>query len=204
MRVFLKLVAATLAGKSPLHHVYFEGRRVLDIACGTGNLPDHDTESYVGVDISDEMLRRSRESGRKVVKADACRLPFRTGSFGAVNCANIIEHLHPPQAAAMVFEAGRVLAPGGVLLIRTPSVASVWNTFSHVRPYPPAAIQKLLTTATEDYVRTDRCLPKLAIERVFTYGSVFDSRLGRLLTALLGLLLPWGHTGYAVVLRRHG
>lgn len=201
--VLLSLTAAALQRKSAFHHVFLEGRRVLDVACGQGQLAAHDREAYVGIDISDEMLGAVRAQGFRVVRGDATCLPFRNGGFQAVNCAQLIEHLPPALAAEMLFEAARVLEPGGVLLLRSPMPGKVWETFSHVRPYPPIAVQKLLRTQTEAYVRGRhrRALP-FEIEFVLYHGPVFEWLPLRALAALWGVLLPFGRSGYAMVLRR--
>jgi SAM-dependent methyltransferase len=201
--VLLRLTAAALGRKSAFHHVFLDGKRVLDIACGQGQLATHDRGAYVGIDISNEMLGAARARGFAVVRGDATRLPFRDKGFQAVNCAQLIEHLPPAQAAEMLFEAARVLEPGGILLLRSPMPATVWNTFSHVRPYPPMAVRKLIRTQTEAYVRGGHRNPlPFQIEFVLYHGPIFECLPMRALAALWGVMLPFGRSGYAMVLRR--
>lgn len=52
------------------------------------------------------------------VQADAYCLPFPDDSFEVALCTEVLEHLHTP-AEALV-EIGRVLKPGGKLLLTTP------------------------------------------------------------------------------------
>ncbi len=201
--VLLRLTAAALRRKPAFHHVFLEGKRVLDVACGQGQLATHDRGSYVGLDLSDEMLDAARAQGFQVVKGDATNLPFRGGGFQAVNCAQLIEHLPPSLAAEMLFEAARVLEPGGLLLLRSPMPSKVWETFSHIRPYPPSAVRKLISTQTEAYVRGrhPRALP-FEIEFVLYHGPSFEWLPLRALAAVWGVLFPFGRSGYAMVLRR--
>jgi demethylmenaquinone methyltransferase / 2-methoxy-6-polyprenyl-1,4-benzoquinol methylase len=102
------------------------GARVLDVACGTGDLALEAAArgaSVVGLDFSSEMLRHAREKSREVewVEGSALALPFgddafdaATVGFGARNFADL---------AQGVGEMVRVVKPGGrivVLEITTP------------------------------------------------------------------------------------
>ena len=64
------------------------GQRVLDVACGTGDLCDELRGSGfapVGIDLSLGMLRHAH-GGTPLLQGDALRLPFPSGSFdGAVS-----------------------------------------------------------------------------------------------------------------------
>jgi len=94
----------------------------LEIGVGTGRiaLPLHERGiSMVGTDISDAMMRKlvQNSSGTPpfpLMLADATRLPFGDGSFGAVLASHVL-HLIPGWRTA-VDEIMRVLRPGGVLL----------------------------------------------------------------------------------------
>jgi SAM-dependent methyltransferase len=66
----------------------FEGRRVLDVACGTAywtNFVSETAESIVGTDIAEEMLEIAKEKQFKcpvsLCKANVFHLPFRNESF---------------------------------------------------------------------------------------------------------------------------
>jgi ubiquinone/menaquinone biosynthesis C-methylase UbiE len=65
------------------------------------------------------MLRRARrrvKSARPTyVAADMTRLPFPEGTFDCVTCGYVIEHLPDPRPG--LEEIGRVLKPGGSLLL---------------------------------------------------------------------------------------
>jgi SAM-dependent methyltransferase len=96
--------------------------RVLDIGCGTGELArrirdEHPATAVVGCDFSAGMLAHAQAKNQAAswVQGDACRLPFRDGSFDVVISTEAF-HWFPDQDAALR-EAWRVLAPGGRLLL---------------------------------------------------------------------------------------
>lgn len=92
------------------------GRRVLDLACGSGivarALPEEDR--VVGADAWDEMVtlaRRASPARMAWTVADFHRLPFRDGAFDAVLCQQALQFADEPGAVRA--EARRVLRPGG-------------------------------------------------------------------------------------------
>ncbi|HEU0301275.1 MAG TPA: class I SAM-dependent methyltransferase [Longimicrobium sp.] len=101
--------------------------RVVDVACGTGNLlaPIAESaagvESYAGVDFSPEMLRVARgkaggaEARTGFIAADAAGLPFRSASFDTAVCASALHYWK--DAGAGLGEIRRLLRPGGRLLL---------------------------------------------------------------------------------------
>jgi ubiquinone/menaquinone biosynthesis C-methylase UbiE len=100
--------------------------RLLDVGCGTGVFAtevrrERPEAQVVGVDLTSGMLERGRERWRRhaehvqPVQGDSERLPFATGSFDVVACSNSFHH-YPHQGRA-VAEMGRVLRPGGVLIL---------------------------------------------------------------------------------------
>jgi ubiquinone/menaquinone biosynthesis C-methylase UbiE len=97
-----------------------EGRRLLDVGCGTGHymagLAGRGYE-VAGVDGSAEMLAHARANnpGAVIEQADVEQLPFADASFDYVLCVEVLRYL--PDASACVREIGRVLKPGGVALV---------------------------------------------------------------------------------------
>ena len=93
-----------------------EGKRILDVACGTGHLVAEAARrgaEPVGTDFASPMIDAARANYPRCTfaVADAARLPFDNESFEHVTCAFGLSHMESPRAA--VAEAGRVLRPGG-------------------------------------------------------------------------------------------
>lgn len=96
---------------------------LLDLGCGTGALAklvltQVPRARLTCVDLSSEMLAVAGErlgAAAKLVAADAERLPFCDSSFDAAWCNDSFHHYPDPERAA--FQAWRVLAPGGTLVI---------------------------------------------------------------------------------------
>jgi arsenite methyltransferase len=93
------------------------GQRVLDLGCGAGldsliaGRRVGRTGSVVGVDFSEEMLRRAKRAGVEVLLGAAERLPLRSASID-VALVNGVFNLSP--ARDSIFgELARVVRPGG-------------------------------------------------------------------------------------------
>ncbi len=140
--------------------------RLLDLGCGTGAL----AELVLGeiprarlscVDLSPRMAEAAREclGGRaEVLLCDAERLPFRDGSFDAAWCNDSFHHYPDPERAA--FQAWRVLAPGGALVVGDAwqpaparAIMNAWMPHSKegdVRIYSEAEMRRILGTWFSD------------------------------------------------------
>jgi ubiquinone/menaquinone biosynthesis C-methylase UbiE/uncharacterized protein YbaR (Trm112 family) len=103
-----------------------QGPLVLDVATGTGRLPqallrERFRGQIVGLDLSQGMLqqaqRRLRGYGDQVylLRQDASYLPFDDGIFDAVTCLESLEFM--PRPFETLSELVRVLAPGGTLML---------------------------------------------------------------------------------------
>ena len=106
---------------------YLEGRsigRVLEAGCGTGYL-SHLLQTERGwpvvpVDFSWHGLRYAREMGvERAVQGDIRGLPFPDGAFDLVMSVDVLPHLPHGQEQLAARELARVLAPGGLLAVRT-------------------------------------------------------------------------------------
>jgi ubiquinone/menaquinone biosynthesis C-methylase UbiE len=97
------------------------GKRVLDLACGTGRwlekLSSQGTDVGVGVDFSAAMLRvaEAKVANRgKLVRADCQSLPFAASTFDFVVCSFAIGHIRDLEMLAS--ELGRVARTGADIL----------------------------------------------------------------------------------------
>lgn len=107
-------------------------QRILDVGCGRGELVLRCARLgafATGVDYSQTALAIAREAlashpARVQERAafalmDARRLTFAGASFDTVLMTDVVEHLAPPELAAALTEARRVLRPGGRLVVHT-------------------------------------------------------------------------------------
>ena len=118
------------------------GARVVDLACGTGDLCRTLRDAGhqpIGVDFSAGMLR-SAHTDAPLVRADASRLPFADGSVDAITCGFALRNF--VDLAAVTTECARVLRPWGriaLLDVGEPTSAParavhrIW--FRHVVPF---------------------------------------------------------------------
>lgn len=114
----------------------FPGRRagsvrVLDAGCGAGEFLAFLGRvgfAVAGVDLSVEAVERARRRNPDAeVKVGSVeeRLPFRSESFDAVWCTEVLEHVFDVHAT--LSELNRVLRPSGVLVLTTPYHGVVKN-----------------------------------------------------------------------------
>ena len=97
------------------------GDRVLDAACGTGDLALADLRAgagaVVGLDFAEQMLERARRKSAAVewVRGDVLALPFDDGSFQAATIGFGLRNVSDLEAGLR--ELRRVLAPDGRLAV---------------------------------------------------------------------------------------
>ena len=101
--------------------------RVLDVGCSTGYLAERLQQRGSTV-IGLEMDERAAELARRFCEAvyvgdiETMELPFEPGSFDAIVCGDLIEHLRDPQA--VLSRLRPLLKPGGRLVLSTPNIAN--------------------------------------------------------------------------------
>lgn len=134
------------------------GSRVLDIGCGTGAFLATARTRYqcTGIEISDDLAALARELGVEVLVGDFCDYPFGDRRFDAVAMVSLLEHLHQPLAALRQCRA--LLAPGGLLLLKTVNhgglnrrlMGAKWSGYrppDHLVYFDPASLTRALKTA---------------------------------------------------------
>ncbi len=98
---------------------------VLELGCGTGAqlwYLEHEGHDAVGLDLSAVGLvhaqSRMAEEGcaTRLARADAARIPFRSGIFDLVLDVEAFAHNHEDRGSQLWAEAARVLRPAGHLL----------------------------------------------------------------------------------------
>lgn len=100
--------------------------RLLDIGCGGGVLTEEFARmgcQAVGIDISPRSIAvaqaHAAQSGLSIDyrTGEATSLPFEEGSFEAVSCCDMLEHVSDWER--VIAESARVLKPGGLFLFDT-------------------------------------------------------------------------------------
>jgi len=128
------------------------GKRVLDLACGTGYgsaLLAQAGASVTAVDISPEAIRTAKARHGDAVTfliADCYDLPFDDGVFDVVVANEMIEHVEDHDA--LITQAKRVLAKDGLFLVSTPN-KPVYNRYKapnvfHVSEMDTGEFRRLL------------------------------------------------------------
>jgi SAM-dependent methyltransferase len=160
-----------------------DGRRILDAGCGTGNNLTHLRRfgRTLGIDLSDEALRFCRGRGVPAARGSLLALPFPDGRFDAVTSFDVIYHRWVEDDRAAVREMARVLAPGGLLLLRVPALKMLWGAHDeavHSRHrYTRGEVRRLLEGEGLEVLRLTYAntllFPLLAVRRTL------DRLLGR-------------------------
>lgn len=108
------------------------GSRVLDV--GAGSCPYRELFSHCTYQSQDaEILNREQLLGKAGYgqidfRCDSTRIPVADGSYDAVLCTEVLEHV--PDPVGVVNETGRVLRPGGTLILSAPLGSGL-----HQEPY---------------------------------------------------------------------
>ncbi|MCC7361380.1 MAG: methyltransferase domain-containing protein [Anaerolineales bacterium] len=112
------------------------GRRVLDLACGSGRylarLSGRGAAQLLGLDLSWPMLAWARAVSSQLAQADLRALPLPSAGVDLIICGLAVGHVADlPRALS---EMARVLAPGGVLVYSDfhplPALAGLQRTFT--------------------------------------------------------------------------
>lgn len=197
----IDLFSIWMRRKDPVYELLLKGKRVLDMGCGEGKLLKKDPALICGIDINDSALARLAKEGLQAKKGSVTEIPYEDAMFDAVHCSNIIEHLDPIAARAMILEAKRVLKKGGIAIVITPMPKTAWNTFGHIRPYPPMAIKKLFREVSLEAFDS---VSGLEVEWVFYYGVWGRNKFVFLLSTIIAQVTPFLRGSYLMVIRKKG
>ena len=141
--------------------------RLLDVGCATGvflDLARGAGWNVRGVELSARHAAYARSAfGLEVWEGDFGDAPFAPASFDAITMWDFLEHvLDPP---AVLAQARRLLAPGGVLLVFTIDTASLFNRLGDLTQRlgggRAGRVLELLYDARHNYYFTGQALRRL-------------------------------------------
>jgi len=184
----------------------------LDLGCGVGRIAFELAKRHrfaIGVDRDFSMLGRAAEFSRKgrieysietrklarrkiiagfrpgknaaFVLGDALSLPFPDGSFGTVFAGNLLDSVSDPRR--LLSEIGRMLSPGGALILTTPfcwkDEVTLKENWLETKASPGEVVLRKFLEKTgysieKEIPRLDWALP--ARERMKTVFSVYSVR----------------------------
>jgi phosphatidylethanolamine/phosphatidyl-N-methylethanolamine N-methyltransferase len=163
--------------------------RILEAGVGTGSaLPLYDRKlEVVGVDLSHDMLKRARQRiaeerlhhVRGVYEMDLMQLAFADATFDAAVCMFTITAVpHPGQ---VMEELGRVVRPGGVVLIASHFRArrGPWRVtdklstpFARKLGWDPAMDRERVLGASRLILESEELLPPMGLVDLLTFRRI--------------------------------
>jgi SAM-dependent methyltransferase len=168
------------------------GQRVLDVACGTGNVALSAGRRFcdaVGIDFVPALIERARERAAaerlptRFEVGDAENLPFEDASFDVV--LSVFGSMFAPDQEKAASELVRVCRPGGKIGLANWTPDGMWGQLFKlhgqylppppgVRPPPPWGTEARIRELFGDAVRDLRLQKRKALFRGTSAGAWFD------------------------------
>jgi len=179
----------------------------LDIGCGRGKwlqLARDGGHEAAGVDSNPAAVQQCREGGFQVTEGDALEFLQSTddGSFAVISAFHVLEHCPFEYCLNLVYQIGRTLKPGGVLLIETPHPGNLlmaaeqfWMDPTHNRPIPLPLMEFLFEYCGIGVIHRFEVNPRAESEHLPFRELELANRLD---------LLLFGPQDYAMMGRRDG
>jgi SAM-dependent methyltransferase len=179
----------------------------LDIGCGRGKwlgLARDGGYDVAGVDSNAAAIQQCREAGFEVTERDALEFLQSAAdeSFAVVSAFHVLEHCPFEYCLNLVYQVGRILKPGGVLLIETPHAGNLlmaaeqfWMDPTHNRPIPLPLMEFLFEYCGIGVIHRFEVNPRAESEHLPFRDLELANRLDMLL---------YGPQDYAMMGRRNG
>lgn len=140
------------------------GMRVLDVACGRGEIVRHCARlgadafgfdyAHAAIKLSRQLLAREQDATPGIMalaQAEAKMFPFPDKTFDRVLMFDIVEHLHPWELEASLREVRRVMKDDGRLIVHT--APNIWyDRYA----YPVVRAFRLLGGSRDQYPANPR------------------------------------------------
>ena len=160
-----------------------EGKRILDIGCGSGALAatlSAEVAKVVGIDVEETTIKLARHNAplAEFRTGSASQLPFPDQVFDAAIFVNSLHHIDPPSMERALSEAGRVLKPSGHLIVIEPlPEGSFFEAFRSIED--ETAVRLEGQSANRRFTRSDlRHEKSVEFLRIETFGD-FDAFISR-------------------------
>jgi len=117
----------------PLAKYTRDGDKVLDLGCGNGRLYQlfaNKSIHYVGLDISEELIKKAQEKfpGVEFAVGDMCELPFPDDSYNIIYCVAAFHHLaNAEERLKSLSEMRRILKSGGKVVMTNWNLLGEWG-----------------------------------------------------------------------------
>ena len=127
------------------------GRLVLDVGAGAGNMMHHLAHygDVIGLEYNPKPIPVAHERGFDVRQGDAAAMPFDDAMFDIVALLDTVEHI--PDEKAVFDECFRVTKPGGWMIVTVPAFMWLWSHNDvinlHQRRYTAAELKQKLEAA---------------------------------------------------------
>lgn len=129
-------------GKRDVVLRYKSGGAVLDLGCSSGGFLDSlrsPSWKLYGIEMSEAVAQKARaRCGAEVFVGDILDAPFAPGSFDAITCFHVFEHLYQPQE--VLAKVSKWLKPGGIFYAIMPNIdsagAKIFGTYWYALELP--------------------------------------------------------------------
>ena len=165
----------------------FDSPKLLDIGCGRGEWLEICNQKGIkssGIEKDESMYSFCRGLKLDVIKADAEKAlsKYEKNSFQIISAFHLIEHLDNIKLDTLIQECQRILEPGGVLILETPSIdnlkvstKSFYLDPTHINPInPDGFIYRLQTKGFDKAKYFFINGGELVIPRSYTLSEVLD------------------------------
>jgi len=146
-----------LTRKSELLLSLVEGKKVLEIGCGTGSITQYLVKKSLevtGVDSSADCIEKAKRKGinANFIQADVCDLKSLIELYDCFNCvvmSDVLEHIEKTDTALR--KAWHLLKRNGILILTVPAFQALYSEFDyrlgHLRRYSKKGLIEELNSA---------------------------------------------------------